>query len=184
MSERSFDGARAIGRAVRSHADAGARYALSQIVLHWLVVLLVIEHYATSGAILRVHAYRPLGSRPDPFDLTLHTVHTRVGLLIFALVAARLLLRAMRGAPAWSTPLPPWRRRLSTGVQFGLYAVLLAQAAPGAIATYLWWPISAAHKAVFWALAVLVTLHLAGAALSFGMRPRETLFRITGLRPT
>lgn len=160
---------------------SGARYGLAQIVLHWIVVLLVVEQYATSGAILRTHAYRPLGSRPDPLDLTLHNVHTRVGVLIFVLVAARLFFRAMQGAPAWSTPLPPWRRRLSAGVQFGLYAVLLGQAATGAIATYLWWPMSVAHKALFWALAVLVTLHLAGAVLSFATRPRETLFRITGL---
>ena len=90
----------------------------------------------------------------------------------------------MQRAPAWSTPLPPWRRRLSAGVQFGLYAVLLGQAVTGAIATYLWWPMSVGHKALFWALLVLVALHLAGAAISFGSRPRETLFRITGLRST
>ena len=169
-----------LGRAV---GISGARYGVAQIMLHWIVVLLVIEQYATSGAILRTHAHRTLGKRPDPFDLTLHTVHTRVGLLIFALVAARVLLRAMHGAPQWSAPLPRWRRRLSAGVQFGLYAVLLGQAMTGAIATYLWWPMSVAHKALFWALAVLVTLHLAGAAVSFGARPHETLFRITGFRP-
>jgi cytochrome b561 len=59
---------------------------------------------------------------------------------------------------------------------------LLGQAATGAIATYLWWPISSAHQALFWTLVVLVALHLSGAALSFAIRPGETLFRITGLR--
>src|SRR5271166_4264649 len=47
------------------------------------------------------------------------------------------------------------------------------------IATCLWWPISSAHRALFWALVVLVALHLSGAALSFAARPSETLFRIT-----
>ena len=159
----------------------GARYGLAQIVLHWLVVLLVVEQYATSGAILRTHAFRTLGARPDPFDMTLHTVHTRVGLLIFALVAARLALRLVQGAPAWSRPLALWRQRLSASVQYGLYAVLLGQAATGAIASYFWWPMSEAHKALFWTIAALVALHLGGAALSFATRPRETLFRITGL---
>jgi hypothetical protein len=51
-----------------------------------------------------------------------------------------------------------------------------------AIAIYLWWPMSAAHKAFFFALVVLLALHLGGAALSFGTRPGETLFRITALR--
>jgi cytochrome b561 len=161
---------------------ARRRHGMAQIILHWAVVLLVLEQYVTSAAILRTHAYRPLGRGPDPFDLTLHAVHTRAGLLIFGLVALRLLLRVILGAPEWSRPLPPWRKRLSAGVQFGLYAVLLAEAATGAVASYVWWPMSVAHKALFWALAALVTVHLAGAALSFGARPRETLFRITGLR--
>ncbi len=151
-------------------------------MLHWTVVLLVVEQYWTSGAIVRIHAYRPLGRPADPSDLTLHAVHTRVGLLIFALVAVRLALRLARGAPEWLTPLPQWRRWLSSGVQYALYVVLLGQTVTGAIATYLWWPISSAHKALFWTLVVLVALHMGGAAFSFAARPRETLFRITGLR--
>ena len=154
------------------------RYGNLQIALHWAVVLLVIEQYFTSAAILRVQAYRPLGRPADPFDLTLHSMHTRIGLLIFALIALRLLLRAAWGSPEWREPLPPWRRRLVAG------AVLLGQAATGAIATYLWWPMSSAHKALFWALVALLALHLSGATLAFVTQPRETLFRITGLRPS
>jgi cytochrome b561 len=164
--------------------DAGtARYAMAQILLHWLVAALVVEQYATSGGALRAHAYRPLGRHADPFDLTLHALHTRAGLLIFAFVAARLLLRLAWGAPEWTPPLPPWRRRIASSVQYALYAVLLGQALTGAIAIYVWWPISSLHKALFWALAALLAVHLSGAVLSFVARPRETLFRITGLRP-
>ena len=173
---------RALTQSERKQLANGQRYGVAQIALHWTVVLLVIEQYFTSAAILRVHAYRPLGRQADPFDLTLHAVHTRVGLLIFLLVATRLALRLRGGAPEWLNPLPQWRRRLSSGVQYALYVVLLGQAVTGAIATYLWWPISSAHKALFWALVVLVALHLSGAALSFATRPGETLFRITGLR--
>jgi cytochrome b561 len=96
------------------------RYCYSQIALHWVVVLLVIEQYFTSAAVTRTHTYRPLGKPADPFDLTLHSVHTRVGLLIFGLVALRLLLRLAWGAPEWAEPLPLWRRRLSSNVQYGL----------------------------------------------------------------
>jgi cytochrome b561 len=145
---------------------------------------LVIEQYFTSAAVIRTHAYRPLGKPADPFDLTLHSVHTRVGLLIFVLVALRLLLRLAWRAPEWLQPLPRWRRRLSSTVQYGLYGVLLGQAVTGTVATYLWWPMSAAHKALFWALVALLALHLSGTALAFVTRPRETLFRITGLGPT
>ncbi|MGO9741343.1 MAG: cytochrome b/b6 domain-containing protein [Roseiarcus sp.] len=154
---------------------------MAQIALHWTVALLVVEQYATSGAILRTHAYRPLGKGPDPLDLTLHAAHTRVGLLIFGLVALRVALRALWGAPAWAGGLPLWRRRLATGVQYSLYGALLAQAATGAVTSYIWWPMSAAHRALFFALLVLLAAHLAGATLSLASRPRETLYRITGL---
>ena len=83
------------------------RYSYAQIALHWVVVLLVIEQYLTSAAILRVHGYRPLGRPADPFDLTLHALHTRVGVLIFALVAIRLALRIRwarcNGSPRFRT---------------------------------------------------------------------------------
>jgi cytochrome b561 len=150
--------------------------------LHWAVAVLVVEQYATSSAVLRVHAYRPLGRAADPFDLTLHAVHARAGLLVLALVATRLLLRLVWGAPGWSPPLPPWRSRLASSVQYALYAVPLGQVLTGAVAIYFWWPISSLHKALFWALAALLALHLGGAAVSFLTRPQETLFRITGLR--
>ncbi len=159
----------------------GARYSFAQIALHWLIVLLIVEQYVTSAAILRTHAYRPLGKRPDPFDLTLHSVHTRVGLAIFALVALRLWLRLVWGTPSWRSSLPLWRIRLSSVVQYALYLVLLGEAAAGAVASYLWWPMSAVHVALFWALVALVALHLGGALLSFAARPRETLYRITGI---
>ena len=171
-----------MARKTRLYQNPGARYRFVQIVLHWLVVALVMEQYATSGAILRTHAYRTLGKGPDAFDMTLHTVHSRAGLLIFGLAALRLLLRLIWRAPEWSTPLPLWRRRLSSGAQFSLYAILLGQAATGAVANYLWWPMSGAHRVLFWVLVLLVALHLAGAIISFVTRPRETLFRITGLR--
>jgi cytochrome b561 len=162
----------------------GARYSAVQIALHWLVVLLIAEQYVTSAAILRTHAYRPLGKGPDPFDMTLHTVHTRVGLAIFALVVLRLVFRLARGTPSWRSLLPLWRTRLSSAVQYALYLVLLAEAAAGAIASYLWWPMSVVHQALFWMLLGLVAMHLGGAALSFAARPRETLFRITGMQST
>jgi hypothetical protein len=58
----------------------------------------------------------------------------------------------------------------------------MAQALTGAVASYLWWPMSVAHRAMFSALVALLALHLAVAANAFVRRPRETLFRITAVR--
>jgi len=158
------------------------RYSYGQIALHWVIALLVFAQYFTSAAILRVHGYRPLGRPPDPFDLMLQTVHTRVGLVILALVIVRLALRLRWGAPHWNPPLSRWRSRLSASVQYGLYSVLIGEAVTGAVAIYLWWPMSVAHRLIFWALVALLALHLGGGANAFVTRPRETLFRIIGVR--
>lgn len=93
------------------------RYTNAQIALHWVITLLVIAQYFSGPAILRVHGYRPLGRPPDPFDLTLHTVHTRVGLVILTLVIVRMALRLLWRAPHWNPPLSRWRNRLSASVQ-------------------------------------------------------------------
>ena len=97
-------------------------------------------------------------------------------------LVAWLVLRVTRGGPQWQRHYRNGDGASSWGVRCTLFAVLLGQAVTGAIASYLWWPISSAHKALFWALVALLALHLCGAALSFAARPRETLFRITGLR--
>jgi cytochrome b561 len=68
--------------------SAAEAIQLAQIALHWLVVLFVAGQYATRE---RAHAYRTLGQRPDSFDQTLHLVHMRAGLLIFAVDRVRTL---------------------------------------------------------------------------------------------
>lgn len=163
-------------------ANGYTRYSLAQIVLHWLVVLLIVGQYATSSAVVRVHAYRPFGRPANAGDLALQAIHVRIGLIVLVFVAIRLVLRVAQGAPERSPPLSPFRTRLALGVHYGLYAILLAQALTGMIAIDFWWPANLAHKALFWVLGALIGLHLGGAALSFVESPRETLFRITRLR--
>jgi hypothetical protein len=80
------------------------------------------------------------------------------------------------------TALAPMAPSARFGRQYALYAVLLGQALTGAIAINFWWPISALHKALFWALFALLALHPVGGANAFITRPRETLFRIMAVR--
>jgi cytochrome b561 len=158
------------------------RYYLLQILIHWLVVLLVIEQYWSSRAILRMNASGPFLGPAQPFDMVLHEAHIFVGLGIFVLIAIRVFLRIQLGAPAWNPPLPIWRQWLSLGVQFGLYGVLLAQSMSGAITSYLWWRMSIVHKALFYLMLLLIAMHIAGALWSLTGHARETILRITGWR--
>lgn len=159
-------------------APAGAarqRYTRVQVLLHWAVVGLVAAQYATSGAIVRTHSIHLIGQRPNPTDLLLHVVHNRVGLILVAVMMVRLATRLVVGVPQPSADLSrPWAARLARMVHFAFYAVLIAEGVAGAVASYVWWPASVLHIALFKVLLVLMTLHVA-AALWHGLVRRDAI---------
>jgi cytochrome b561 len=60
------------------------------------------------------------------------------------------------------------------------YAVLITEGTTGAVASYLWWPISAAHVILFKVLLALVTIHVA-AALWHELVRKDAVMRRMGL---
>lgn len=138
-------------------------YSRTQVALHWLVAALVLGQYATSGAITRTHQIRLIGQRINSSDLTLHLLHNRLGLLIVALMGLRLLVRWRYGAPEPLSDPRTWAARLASAAHWSFYALLIAQGITGAIATYFWWPISAAHVVLFKIFLALLAVHVAAA---------------------
>lgn len=130
-------------------AQLGERYHWSLIILHWLVVALVVAQYVTSAAMLRVHKPRQIFARPDPLDLLQNTIHIWAGLMIIVLMAIRLGLRWRFGTPQPLKGTTSWQANAARAVHFALYVTIVAQGFTGAVAVYLWWPISAAHVIVF-----------------------------------
>jgi cytochrome b561 len=153
-------------------------YTRIQIALHWLVAALVLAQYATSGAIVRTHSMHSLGWRPNPTDLVLHTLHNRVGLAIIALMVGRLALRLWIGVPPPGDAARGLATRLAQGVHFAFYVVLISEGVTGAIATYIWWPMSTAHVVLFDVLLALVTLHVAAALWHEFVRKDAVMHRI------
>lgn len=148
---------------------------------------LIAGQYATSGAITRIHGMHMIGWKPSPVDMVLHTLHNRAGLAIIALMLVRLALRLWAGGPL---PGAAGRRsiRLAQVTHAAFYAVLITEGITGAVASYLWWPISAVHVILFKILLGLVALHVGAAVwhwLVFGDGTFERMgpgpFRI---RPT
>lgn len=134
------------------------RYALSQVLIHWTVVALVFVQWMTFDAIHRTHrTILP----PRPVDLFEHAVHTYSGIAIGTLMVLLLGIRFLRGSsPSLDRG---WRRVLSVMVHSGLYVALLAQAATGFTATYLFGGASRVHVLVWNVILVLLALHVAGA---------------------
>jgi cytochrome b561 len=150
--------------------------------MHWLVAGLVLAQYATSGAIVRTHGIHLIGQRPSPTDLVLHTLHNRVGLAIVVLMLGRLALRLWAGAPAPGDAAAGVSVRLAQGVHFAFYAVLITEGITGAVASYFWWPISAAHVILFKVLLALVTTHVAAAVWHEFVRKDAVMSRM-GFKP-
>lgn len=157
-------------------------YTRTQIALHWVVASLVVAQYATTGAIVRTHSIHLIGHRRSATDLVLNTLHNRVGLAIVALMLGRLALRLWVGAPLPGDAVRGLAARLAQSVHFAFYAVLIAEGVTGAVATYFWWPISAAHVILFKVLLALVTIHVAAALWHAFVRKDAVISRM-GLKP-
>jgi len=156
-------------------------YHWCQIALHWLVALLVAVQYATGSSIDRTHHAVARGLEPEPFDLTLHAIHNRTGLMILGLMLIRLAMRLLIGAPNPAAADRDWQFRLGRATHLGFYVILLIQASTGAIASYFFWPISVLHVALSKVLLALITLHALAALWHFSIKRDGTMGRMVPL---
>lgn len=173
-------------------ALTASRYPLALRALHWLVAALVAVQLLLGWAAER------LDDRQVAAAL-LHA-HFQLGVIVLALVLARLALRLVLRVPVTHAT-PGWERRAATCVHGALYALLLLLPTSG----YVIWRWMHADRHLFgavelpalftpplhdetgraiawyvhvggaWALAVLIALHVAAAAFhQWGLRDRLT----------
>ena len=157
-------------------------YHWCQITLHWLVALLVAAQYATGGSIERTHHAAAHGLEVQPFDLILHKLHNRTGLIILALMLVRLAMRLSIGVPDQLGPKSDWRVRLARAAHLSFYAILIMQASTGAIASYFFWPVAAVHVALSKVLLALIALHACAALWHFFIVRDGAMERMLTLR--
>ena len=153
------------------------RYTLTAIALHWLLALAIVGAFAV-GLYM---ADLPL----SPQKLKLYNWHKWAGVTILSLSAARLLWRLAHKPPA-DPPMPDWQKRAAHGTHLALYLLFFAVPLVGwayssaAGFPIVWFgvlplpdfvPVDKAlaeaikpwHGYLAWALAVLVTMHVAAA---------------------
>lgn len=160
-------------------ALAGAPYPYHAPLLRWLHWLMFL--------IIAVAAAGGVWTHYLPRDSDLHgqvmLYHKSLGVVIFALVVVRLLLRLLLGAPAYKPPLGWFNEKLAGLAHLLLYAVMFAMPISGYIMTmaskhefalFGRWPMpnivpanealaqsaQQAHMALALALGALVALHL------------------------
>jgi len=96
--------------------ESGHQYSSLAKALHWAVAVIVIGLIPV-GLIMA-------DLKPGPLQDRLFVVHESFGVTVLALMVLRAVTR-WRGHPEPYPDLPPWERRLSTGVHHALYALLL-----------------------------------------------------------
>lgn len=102
-------------------ADDGTNYDNVAIALHWTTALLVIVQFALAIS---------WDSFSKPTRQAMETLHISLGVLLTAVILARIAWRLVPGHQRSSLQ-AGWVRLASKGVHYLLYAMLVAQAALG-----------------------------------------------------
>jgi len=146
--------------------------------LHWTIALLVFVQIALG--------FLAVGWRLSPAKLDLYVWHKSTGMLILALMVARVAWRLADPAPAAPAGLPPLHRRAAWAIHFLLYVALVMMPVTGWVVASasnvpfrIFWlmPLPAivppdkavqaiasrVHLALFVVLAVLLAAHIAAA---------------------
>lgn len=166
-------------------AGGWPRYTVAQRLLHWLIAILVLVTLSV-GLTLGTLGFE--GTR-DAFGMdttnTLYITHKTIGVLMIGLMALRIVLRLVRGKPAYAVPLEGPQRIASEIVHGLLYLLLTAMPLVGWAATaaggypinFFHWvlpPLIAQddilagtlflwHAILGWTILALVLVHIAGA---------------------
>lgn len=106
-----------------------SKYQYWQIRLHWLTLLLLIIVYSTIEL-------RGLATRGSWQGKTLIVTHFSCGVLVFAVMCARLLLRFRYPAPPVTPPLKQWQHQLSSLAHKLLYLLFLLLPVLGVCSRY------------------------------------------------
>lgn len=181
--------------------DTWPRYSLAQRLVHWLVAVLALATLVI-GLTLGTLGFE--GAR-DTFGLgvtnTLFIVHKTIGVLLFALMVLRLVLRLTHGKPGYVVALERPQKIASEIVHGLLYVLLLAMPVIGWMATaaggfpinFFHWVLPplvgedealsatlyAWHLGVGLAILALVLLHVAGALYHWLIRRDGVMQRMS-----
>lgn len=105
------------------------KYALPQIVLHWLVFILVVCTYAS----MELKGFVPKGT---PGREYFNIVHYSLGFSVLVLMVVRLLVKAMYVTPAITPPEPNWQRLAANGAHGLIYLMFISLPVLGILSMY------------------------------------------------
>ena len=156
-----------------SGAQAPRSYTLAQIALHWSIAALVVWQLIF-GEEMRALEHP---ANADATELFLANSHLVVGFAILALVAIRIVLRLVNGAPP---PVESGRAAvmLARAAHAAFYLLLVAVPVTGILDFYFGLPTGELHELGKPLFIVLIALHVAATAWHQFVRRDGTLRRM------
>lgn len=177
--------------------NSNTHWGWLHIVFHWLTALTVIGLFASGLWMVELDYYSPWYNRVPSW-------HKSVGILLFGLVAIRLLWRLANELPA-DEPGPRWEHGVAHFVHWLIYLLLFAIIATGyliptatgdPVNVFGWFDVPAfvtglanqediagkLHLWLAWSLIALVVLHVGGALKQHFINRNRTLKRMLGIR--
>ena len=105
------------------------RYDRTAVALHWLIGLALIAQIAF-GFLLD-----DIAARGTPARAAVINLHKSLGLVLLALIAARLAWRLLHRPPGWPAGMARWQRRAASWGHRALYACMFAMPLSGYVAS-------------------------------------------------
>ncbi len=140
------------------------KYSKLQIALHWGIAALLVVSYFSADAMGEV--WRTLMRTGATEPTVAARAHVLVGIAILALMALRVVVRIVKGAPPAVETGKPLQDMAAKGIHIGLYVGLLAIPAAGLAAWFGGVKVAAeAHEVLFNIGMILVIGHVAAALL-------------------
>ena len=153
---------------------ADQRYALSQILLHWSIVTLVIVQWLASDAMSEFFDRVEDGEAGPVPDEPVALLHAGSGALILVLMLIRFGVRMQKGTPPLPVDMPAGLKLLARLNHWAFYLVLVLLPLSGAASLFVTEAAAGLHDAGTKVLLLLIAAHLAGVAY-------HTLIRRDGL---
>ena len=100
------------------------RYTATAQALHWVVAILMFTVIPLAWVMVNM-------ARTAPSREWMYTLHKSVGMTILALVAVRLIWRALHPAPPLPSRMALWERRMATVSHWLLYVILVGMPVSG-----------------------------------------------------
>jgi len=154
-------------------------YSKSQIILHWLIVVLVFFQFILNDGIVKIWQDRMSGAIENVPSINPHAL---AGILIFILMGWRLWLRIKRGVPALPESESAASKFVANATHILLYVFILGMPISGAAAWFFGLELSAqVHATAKFALIPLIALHLLAALAHHFWFKTNVLKRMLGM---